>query len=52
MTGDNVCLMYSQSETYTVYHSKLACQVNLRSMMLLCAQIYQLPAYFTVTTGL
>jgi len=30
-----ICLMYNRSETYTVYHSKLACPpVNLRSMML------------------
>ena len=34
MTGEYVCLTYNRSETYTVYHSKLACQVNLRSMML------------------
>jgi len=35
MTGEYVCLMYNRSETYTVYHSKLACPpVNLRSMML------------------
>ena len=35
MTGEYVCLTYNRSETYTVYHSKLACPpVNLRSMML------------------
>ena len=34
MTGEYVCLTYNRSETYTVYHSKLACTCPPVSMML------------------